>query len=424
MTHNIFDYFKKYENVPNGAIVKEDMLRLGVSFAPEVFEHVDGYLLKNYNLFASNYDRANTGEMVVKNIPAEIRISSSKNKILPTIVETRYSAISPYKITYDQKGFKLLFKEREIAEVEFCKRPKYHNKQFKDGIKYKDVVALVHWGYKIAISVVRVCSFNKNDICKYCDINTNLKFRTDSNKLNIDPLAKLEYVVPVVKEILENEQIEGSRTLVYGLTGGTMLKNGKSIEADIYSHYIKKLKAEVGGRYPVSVTCTAQNEDDLWKLKEAGLDVYQCNIEVWDKQIFHKVCPGKSKLVGHDKWVELLKKAVDIFGEGNVITNFVAGVEYSKAYGFSTMEEAIQSTTDGFEYLMYHGITPKMTSFCASAGSSLRNEPIIPLDYYVQIAMNWYNLWRKYLLPPVRNHGPMGPGRAIEINSTYNDIGS
>jgi hypothetical protein len=423
MSPDIFEYFRRYDDVPRGAILKEDLLRLGVSVSADVTDRMGDYWQKTYNLFTSTYNRNLVHLRQTHQVPAEFRFHSEEHDMLPTVVETRHSTSTPYQIAVDGDAFVLAYNGRLIADVQLMRRPPYHDRAFADGTRYRDVAALVHWGYKIAISVVRVCGYT-SELCKFCDINSNHKLRTDGAKLNTDPLAKLEYVVPVVKEIFKTSQFEGSRTLVYGLTGGTMLEQNESVEADIYAAYIKRIKAEVGGRYPVSVTCTARSEEELWKLKDAGLDVYQSNIEVWDRGIFEKVCPGKARFVGYDNWISLLKTAVDVFGEGNVITNFVAGVELTQAYGFKTLDEALKSTTEGFEYLMSHGITPKLSSFCASAGTPLRNEPILPLDYYVQVARAWYRLWRKHCLPPVRNHGPMGPGRAIEINSAYNDIGS
>jgi hypothetical protein len=44
--------------------------------------------------------------------------------------------------------------------------------------------------------------------------------------------------------------------------------------------------------------------------------------------------------------------AVDVFGETNVRPNFVSGVEMAKPHGFATVQEAVQSTSDGFDFMM------------------------------------------------------------------------
>ena len=71
------------------------------------------------------------------------------------------------------------------------------------------------------------------------------------------------------------------------------------------------------------------------------------NFEVWGKELFKAVCPGKNKLVGWDEWVKRVVKSVDVFGEGNVNPNFVAGVEMAKPFGFTDVDAAVKSTSEG-----------------------------------------------------------------------------
>jgi hypothetical protein len=51
--------------------------------------------------------------------------------------------------------------------------------------------------------------------------------------------------------------------------------------------------------------------------------------------------------------------ALDIFGETNVRLNFVSCVEMAKPYGFATVKETVKSTTEGFDFIMRHGIFPR-----------------------------------------------------------------
>ena len=104
---------------------------------------------------------------------------------------------------------------------------------------------------------------------------------------------------------------------------------------------------------------------------------------------------------------------VDVFGEGNVVGGFVAGVEMAQPWGFKDVDKAIKSTTQGMEYLMSHGVVPRPINWGVEARSALAGQNHLPLDYFINIDMNWYELMCKYRLPaPCEAHCPrrMGPG--------------
>lgn len=63
-----------------------------------------------------------------------------------------------------------------------------------------------------------------------------------------------------------------------------------------------------------------------YKLKDLyynGVENPSFNIEVWPKNNFEKICPGKEKYVGFDYVVESLLYLKDIYGPGKVWSNFV-----------------------------------------------------------------------------------------------------
>ena len=96
----------------------------------------------------------------------------------------------------------------------------------------------------------------------------------------------------------------------------------------------------------------------LPKYKEAGFDNISTNIEVWDKNIFAAVCPGKEKRNGGYKhWVDSLERSVDIFGKGNVHSTIVGGLEPK------------ESTLEGIEYLASKGVVCHFSAFRPEKGT-------------------------------------------------------
>ena len=77
---------------------------------------------------------------------------------------------------------------------------------------------------------------------------------------------------------------------------------------------------EVAGLEPVAlVDCSpmrilvVEDEDTVRTLtanvlKNAGYKIYHPNFEVWDRELFSWICPGKERYVGRDEW---MKRIVD-----------------------------------------------------------------------------------------------------------------
>jgi len=97
------------------------------------------------------------------------------------------------------------------------------------------------------------------------------------------------------------------------------------------------------------------------KAYETGVKYIQFNIEVWGEEYFKEAVPGKHKYYSFDFYVKALKYAVDVFGEGNVRTNFVLGIQpFSK-------------TKEGMEKLADIGVIPSYTVFHPRPKSAWRD---------------------------------------------------
>ncbi|MDP2726851.1 MAG: radical SAM protein, partial [Dehalococcoidia bacterium] len=143
----------------------------------------------------------------------------------------------------------------------------------------------------------------------------------------------------------------------------------------------------------------------------------------WEPHLFKALCPGKERRVGRDEWLRRLLEAVEVFGRGNVNTHMVAGIELAQPYGFSEVGRAVESTSQGLDFLMEHGVLPTMQSWICEPGSSLAGHPLITLDYFIQIDRNWYQIWKEHGLP-AGFMGPVGPGQATWALSAFRDMGS
>jgi hypothetical protein len=83
--------------------------------------------------------------------------------------------------------------------------------------------------------------------------------------------------------------------------------------------------------------------------------------------------------------------ALDIFRETNVRLNFVSCVEMAKPYGFATVKETVKSTTEGFDFMMRHGIFPRPNQWRREPRPLLVShhlQPAIPLEFYLELMGN------------------------------------
>ena len=115
---------------------------------------------------------------------------------------------------------------------------------------------------------------------------------------------------------------------------------------------IMKAGKEAGmDRVPHYIVGSAFKKEWLKKIRDAGCEAYGIYIEIWDKEKFKLMCPGKQNYLEYDNMVERALDAVEIFGEGNVFAGFVPGVEMApEPYGFGDdTDTAVNSTLEGFD---------------------------------------------------------------------------
>jgi len=315
-----------------------------------------------------------------------------------------------------------------VADVSYPSKPDYYGKTLACGTKYEQVVPLLYDSYSF-ITTIRSCHYwGAKEECKFCDINHNLR---EAGKLSGDQVIagaiKDKDQVVEVLGAMAAEKDPAVRLINVLMTGGSIMKpirRGADNAVDFNIPYVEAIREKIGNRIPIVMITESQPMDKLKRLKDAGVTTHNANLEVWDKDLFKEICPGKEKFIGYDKWLRRLLESVDVMGEGRVSPNMVSGIEMARPWGFKSVKKAAASAREGFEYMMSHGVVPHLDTWCIEPGSSLRDNPPIPLDFLIQADIAWYETWRKYKLPPFEGYGPMGsPGVAVYGNTGSVDMG-
>ncbi|MBI4331470.1 MAG: hypothetical protein HY673_09340 [Chloroflexi bacterium] len=397
---------RKYPDVPPVLVIKQDLLRLGVWYSDQALATAQAVAeKKSYLKFSQDQVpmSAMPGREYMK-APGNYFIKGGPYKLCPVRVYTTLAPNSPYRIDVIDGHLKLLLEGVPIADVGFRPAMKYGNKTFPDGTLYRDIISggstIVPFSY---------CQFwGAKEECKFCDINENARqvrqFKADTLR---GPVKSVEQVVEVANEIARevHERDGFISPITFSISSGTITNqlNGLT-EDEFYLRYVEALKAGGPRRY-VRLAVSAKDRADCKEYHNRGVDIPHFNLEVWDKRIFEWICPGKAQRVGWDQWVKRLVDAVDIFGDGSVVSTMVCGIEMAQPYGFKTVAEAVKSATEGVGFLVSHGVHPRFTPWMREPGSYLvknYTQPSVPADFYLQLTLNCYENLKRYRLqiPP------------------------
>ncbi len=409
-----------FPDLPKEAIIKQDILRLGVTFTNQALSFSKDYKPKDYFIFS--FDHIKLGEMQeheANGSPEEIKLTNGVYNLLPTIVSVRVNPFSPYQVQLLDEKIILLCEGVILAEVEFPPIPEYYKYKLSSGKKISEIAPSIEWGYLVYLTVYRLCQYwGKDEECRFCDLNENYRQQKENGR-EYTAVKSIDDIVESMNYINQYDNI----TKAYTVTGGSITTNLQSMkEGEFYARYAEAIESKFSGRWISKAVVQALPIDEVKMLKESGYEIYHPNYEVWDKKLFDWICPGKERYVGQKEWIKRILDSAEIFGSTNVIPNFVGGVEMAQPFGFKDIDEAVKSTSDGLDYFMSYGIIPRFTTWCPEPTSDLGNQAGPPLEYFVKLLFNWRNIFENYNLPVPPGYGKPGVGNAEFSVSAFMDI--
>lgn len=168
------------------------------------------------------------------------------------------------------------------------------------------------------------------------------------------------------------------------LVSGSMLDMAQ--EGERFVHLAAALNARgLHERYYVACGSGAVPKEHLKRMRDLGVRGASFNLEVWGREQFGRVCPGKARFVGYDRWLEALYDAVDVFGEGNVMSAFVAGAELDGEGARPSPEDALAANLDATETLLARGVLPVFSLHWKLTGKTRGLEPLYNLDTFLAL---------------------------------------
>ncbi len=378
---------EKYPDVPRSIILKLDLQRRGIAFTDAATAVTSNayYRGPEQTAFSSRQSRPEP-------FPGPLLLRDGTS-VLTSPVPNQFR--DPYLIDYQDGKFYALDKGVRIEEVDFTPRPEFYGKLTSRGVPMDSIA----WARPQRLDIIpyRYCHYwDTRDQCKFCAFFTDLKQQKqlagDSYAKEIHPDDIYETVAEALKEPGRYSQIN--------LTAGTDYSGEVPFDKEV-DRYVSVLQA-IGRnfrtrRFPSQLIAPAYTKQQVKRLHdETGLSSYCPDIEVWDKELFKWICSGKEKWFGRDYWIRSAIDAVEIFGKGNVYTNFVAGVEFAQPHGFTSIEQALDSNFEACEFFASHGVVYLSLVWVPWKGSVFGGQVQPPLEYHVRLIRGLVEIRKHY----------------------------
>lgn len=417
---HLSQHIQTFDVLPPEAIIKQDILRLGIRFSESAMNVAAGFKPKDYFIFS--FDLIEIADMNANEhlrVPEEIRIKGGPFDLRPTIISVRINPASPYLVDIVDGKLTILCDGEACGEVEYHPVPAFYHEKLSNGKPMGEIAPVLEWGYLIYLTAYRMCQyFNKKEQCQFCDINRNFVQQRKAGKT----YTGIKEDDEILEALAHIDRLD-DQAKAYTLTGGSVITDLQGTqEVDFYVQYIEAIEARFPGRWIAKAVVQAWPVADCQRIKDAGCQIYHPNYEVWGKDLFSQICPGKERVIGWENWINRVVESASVFGPENVIPNFVGGVEMNTRCGFTDVDKAVAHTREGLDWFMKQGVVPRFTTWCPEPLAALGPQPAPSLEYFCKLLIAWRDVFRHYghKVPP--GYGAPGPGNAVFSVSAFMDV--
>lgn len=363
----------RFPDLPPTVLLKTDLLRCGVrGLAPVGTRHY--------------HHHDERGQK-----PADPRAHMQGSVILPggSSVFVAHNPASPYVVEVDAEAGRLQLREGErddlVCELAPGPRFRWPRERTAQQTPMATVFTPSLGGCcgPLAIFLLRHCQFaSDGGECRFC------------SWVRMGRSEEMRPSVPDMRETLRAIWNEQQSIGYLAFSGGSLYDRTK--EADAFLRYMEAAR-ETGLALPTTVAAIqALDRPDSQRLRDAGFDYACYSMEVWDEAAWKAVLPGKARSVGREHWRECLVEAVEVFGAGRVLCNFVAGVETAVPGLYASPEAAADATLSGMRWCLEHGIYPKWAVWIGSGGAAWGDRPPAPLSYYAHLMRGRQQLYAEF----------------------------
>ncbi|MBI1987574.1 MAG: hypothetical protein HYS70_04420 [Nitrospinae bacterium] len=255
-------------------------------------------------------------EYVEHAFPCDIRFP------LGSVVFVRVDPRSPYLIRKED-GVLVLEKEgRFVSTVEWTERPAYYGQCTSDGLEMRKVIPLIGECCGAIMFSYYCMNWEGGLQCRFCNINATANHHKDA----ILPSKRADQIGETAAAALKERPY-----IHLILSGGSLPRTRVSDACIAIMEAVKRHSGREDVPFGLNIAAPRDLSENE-RLYEAGARSVVYDIEVWDRNMFEALCPGKAKNLGRDIYERALDHAVTVFGKGNVYTQLVLGLEEKVHY--------------------------------------------------------------------------------------------
>lgn len=290
------------------------------------------------------------------NIPYLLRTENG------TLIRIKGNGSSPWSVAGSRDdGYRLVHPEysAQAIDIEFEPLPDWMNAQTSDGFPMAQTGISLH-GDMLVVNVAPGCEYflTKEDgvsmRCTFCSYGA-----PDGRTAHLGQVAGQTSIPELtgrrMQETLTRAIAESDIHHIY-LVGGSLQDWHQ--EGLRFIELAQRVQEVNQHRIPVTCGSGALPDEILVKMHGAGVVDNVCfNLEIWSEPLFAKICPGKNKFVGYQRWIESLETAVGLWGREHVYSAMVAGIELEPEHKLS-WEQAADIAIEGARNMYSRGIIP------------------------------------------------------------------
>ncbi|MEK7340171.1 MAG: radical SAM protein [Candidatus Rhabdochlamydia sp.] len=236
-----------------------------------------------------------------------------------TIVRIRYRSNSPFILESAAIGYRIRNeKNSEYIPVELIDRPGFSELKVSE-LPIPSICSFLGTDLLGIIPSNYCFYFQTKKQCRFCEILPTFKNKVEFPKT----FKSLDVIEKSILTALQNEE----RLRFVAITTGNIHSYDATI--DYFIQIGERLQKALIFQKAEQVLATLMPPEDLSKislLREKGFTKIYFPLEIFDPGHFRIVCPGKDDF-GYERILKALEIAIEVFGVGNVYTNFVYGIQ-------------------------------------------------------------------------------------------------
>lgn len=301
-------------------------------------------------------------------LPAEIILEDE------ILVPFKKSSASPFIVKRNNGSLFLEHNGRHVLDVKYNSRPEFYNQKTSDSILMSRIGQNVSRDALI-VAYSNYCDYYRTgEECWFCNlVHTKKTYNGDVIGLK-KPSQIGETFAAAIEEGVADKLL---------LTGGM---HPEHKEHEYYIEVAKEVKERTGkDNVPGTVVISAPTElKKIEELKRAGFDSLAFNLEVWDRNIFAGICPGKARTIGWENYLKALEYAGKIFEHGKVRSMFVSGLESKDSF------------LKGAEYLASKNVLAFPMPWTPNIGSRLEGHRTPLPSWHLELSRKLVDIWQQY----------------------------